>query len=129
LDVSLDLAPLLALPEPAPALVIETWPDGDAFTFDDAEYDAATDRLRLTLGPITAASAELTPEGHIVRVAVPDGYLCGLVLTDVHSRLERFGHIEVTLGPRQFASLDIDHLAGLLTRATSRRVRRFERAA
>jgi hypothetical protein len=121
------LAELLQIPLPGPALVIRTWPDDDTYTFDDAEYDAETDRLRLTAGPPTAAAAELTPEGHIVRVAAPDGYVCGLVLTRVHDRLERYGHIEVTLGPRRFVSLRIDDLAGLLTRATMRRVRRFER--
>ena len=124
-----SLADLLQLPLPGPALVIETWPGGDQYSFDDAEYDSLHDRLRLTCGPPTAASAELTPEGHIVRTAVPDGYVCGLVLTDVHDRLERFGHVEVTLGPTQFVSLRIEHLAGLLTRATARRCRRFARAA
>jgi hypothetical protein len=124
-----SLAELLQLPLPGPALVITTWPDNDTYSFDDAEYDVDTDRLRLTVGPPTAACAELTPEGHIVRVAAPDGYVCGLVLTGVHERLERYGHIEVTLGPTQFVSLRIDDLAELLTRATSRRVRRFERAA
>jgi hypothetical protein len=126
-DVSLEQ--LLRIPAPGPALVIETWPDGDRYVFDDAHYDAESDRLRLTAGPVTAASAELTPEGHIIRIAAPDGYLCGLVLTGVRDRLQRYGHLEVTLGPRQFASLDLDQLAGLLTRATARRVRRFERAA
>ena len=124
-----SLAELLQLPLPRPALVIECWPGGDRYAFDDAEYDAETDRLRLTSGPPTAASAELTPEGHVLRIAMPDGYVCGLVLTDVHDRLERFGHVDVSLGPTQFVSLNIDDLAGLLTRATARRSRRFARAA
>ncbi len=119
----------LQLPLPRPALVLEAWPGGDVYAFDDAEYDADNDRLRLTSGPPTAAAAELTPEGHVVRIAMPDGWLCGLVLTDVHDRLERFGHVEVTLGPRQFVTLGIDDLAGLLTRATARRSHRFARAA
>jgi hypothetical protein len=123
------LADLLQLPLPGPALVIEAWPGGERYVFEDAEYDADSDRLRLTTGPPTAAAAELTAEGHIVRIAMPDGWLCGLVLTDVHDRLERFGHVDVTLGPRQFASLCIDDLAGLLTRAAARRSRRFARAA
>ena len=124
-----SLADLLQLPLPRPALVIETWPRRDCYSFDDAEYDPVADRLRLTSGPPTAAGAELTPEGHIVRTAAPDGYVCGLVLTSVHERLERCGHVEVTLGPMQFVSLGIDDLAGLLTRATARRSRRFARAA
>jgi hypothetical protein len=125
--MSQTLDDLLHIPLPAPALVIETWPDGDTYSFDDAEYDAETDRLRLTCGPPTAARAELSPEGHIVRIAAPDGYLCGLVLTNVHDRLERFGHIEVTLGPTQFVSLRVGDLAELLSRGRSRRVRRFAR--
>jgi hypothetical protein len=124
-----SLAELLQLPLPGPALVLETWPDGESYAFDDAEYDPESDRLRLTCGPPTAASAEFTPEGHIVRHAAPDGYVCGLVLTDVHARLERYGHIEVTFGPLRFVSLRIDDLAGLLTRASAQRARRFARAA
>jgi hypothetical protein len=128
-DMEPSLADLLQLPLPTPALVLKAWPGGERYVFDDAEYDADEDRLRLTAGPPTVAAAELTPEGHVVRVAMPDGRLCGLVLVDVHDRLERFGHLEVTLGPRQFVTLAIDDLAGLLTCAAARRSHRFARAA
>jgi hypothetical protein len=122
-----SLEDLLQLPLPEPPIVIETWPDGERFTFDDAEYDADTDRLRLIAGPPSAANVELTPEGHIVHSSIPDRRFSGLVLTRVADRLERFGQVDVTLGPTQYVALRIDDLAMLMTRARARRVRRFER--
>jgi hypothetical protein len=125
-----SLATLLIPPRSDSALEFWTWPRGDRFAFDDAEYDETSDRLRLTCGPPTVASAELTPEGHVVRVSALDGDICGLVLVDVHDRLERHGRLSVTLGPNQHVTLSAEDIVSLISRAVVRqRTRRFSRAA
>lgn len=103
-------------------------PDGTGgFSFDAVEYDEAEDRLRLTKGPPTAAAADLSPEGHVIRTAAPDGVICGLTLTDVRRRLVRDGGIQVTLAAGQSVWLGAGDIAHLLT--PRRRSRRFSRAA
>jgi hypothetical protein len=110
-------------------LTLETWPRGRRYWFDDAEYDEGMDRLRLSYGPLTAASACPTAEGHVLRIAEPEGYLCGLVLTDVTGRLRRDGRIEVTMGPAELLELDLAEVAALLSRPGARRTNRFARRA
>lgn len=114
--------------EPA-ILSLVTWPQGQCYRFDDAEYDEGTDRLRLSYGPLTAASACPTPEGHVIRIAEPHGYLCGLVITDVTERLRRDGRIEVTMGPLELLELDLADVAAVLSRPGARRTNRFARQA
>lgn len=110
-------------------LSLETWPRGQRYCFDDAEYDESTDRLRLSYGPLTAASACPTPEGHVIRIAEPQGYLCGLVITRVTERLRRDGRIEVTMGPLELLELDLADVAAVLSRPGARRTNRFARRA
>lgn len=104
-------------------------PDGaGGFSFDAVEYDEAEDRLRLTKGPPTAAAAaDLSPEGHVIRTAAPDGVICGLTLTEVRRRLVRDGGVQVTLAAGQTVWLGAGDIAHLLT--PRRRSRRFSRAA
>jgi hypothetical protein len=110
-------------------LSLETWPHAKRYWFDDAEYDEGMDRLRLSYGPLTAASACPTPEGHVLRIAEPHGYLCGLVLTDVTGRLRRDGRIAVTIAPCEVIELDLADIASLLSRPGARRTNRFARRA
>lgn len=110
-------------------LSLKAWPSGDHYDFSGAAYDADTDRLELTWGPETAASASLSPEGHIIRRAAPDGYFCGVVLTDVRQRLADHGRIELTLGPREFVCLNVADVAHALGESGLRRTGRFERRA
>ena len=108
-------------------LTLEVWPDGSRYRFDRCSYDEATDRLQLTYGPPGAASVHVTPEGHLMRVSVPDNVLCGLVVTEVRARLARDGRISITLGPLQLATLGAADVAELLTRGVPRRTNRFAR--
>ena len=85
-----------------------------AFTFEHCEYDADADELHLASGAECAASAETTPEGHIVRVARPDGHVCGLTLVGVSRLLHRDGHVRVTLCSTQQLVLSVAQLAPLL---------------
>jgi len=110
-------------------LSFKAWPSGDRYDFSDAAYDPAADRLELTWGPPTAASAHVTPEGHIVRTAAPAGYLCGLVLTNLHQRLEDHGRVEVTLGPLAYVCLTVSEIAHALTDSVEQqRTGRFARS-
>ena len=108
------------------ALVAQT--PASVLLLTGAEYDETRDRLRLTLGEQTAVTAAPTPEGHIVRRAVADGELCGVVITDVRRRLSEEARIEVSLGRDGHLSLCVQDIAALLTRAARGRVRRFARA-
>lgn len=108
-------------------LSFKAFPSGERFDFHTARYDADTDRLHLSFGPETAVSAAVTPEGHIVHFAQPDGYFCGLVLTNVHQRLEDHGRVEVTLSPLDFVCLTISDIAHALTSPVERRTGRFTR--
>ena len=96
-------------------LTLRVWPSGDTYRFDRADYDPQTDRLRLTAGPPTAASAAFSPEGHILRIAEPVGYLCGVTLTRVSQRLHDEGAIELTLSPDEFVVLHLDDVAHLIS--------------
>jgi hypothetical protein len=94
---------------------VKSWPGNARYWFDHADYDRATDRLHLTCGPPTAAAAYPTPEGHVVRVAEPAGYVCGLVLTDLRRRLARHGRVVVTLQTLERLSLSVEDVAEALT--------------
>lgn len=109
-------------------IAIEVWPDGTRYRFDRCEYDERTDRLRLSFGGPTATTLEMTPEGHFLRIAVPDPVLVGLVITDVRHRLARDGRINITFGPLELATLTAADVAQLLTRPVARRTNRFARA-
>lgn len=110
-----------------PAATIGLPEGAGGFSFDAVEYDEAQDRLRLTKGPPTAAAADLSPEGHVIRTAAPDGAICGLTLTEVRRRLVRDGGVELTLAAGQTVWLGAGDIAHLLT--PRRRSRRFSRAA
>ena len=120
---------ILTLEREDAVVALWTVPETGSFRFDFAEYDEASDRLRLTSGPPAAAWTERTPEGHMMRVSVPDGRINELVLVEVRRRLMRDGRIEVTLGPGQHASLGVEDVAHLLTRRASERTGRFARSA
>ena len=92
-------------------LALTSWPSGHRYWFDHATYDAAADRLHLTSGPPTAASACMTPEGHVVRTAAPGDYVCGLVINDLRRRLARHGRITLTLGDLERLSLSVQDVA------------------
>lgn len=98
-----------------PPLVLGLADGAGSLTFDSADYEESADRLFLAAGPPCAASMELTPEGHLLRISAPDGALCGLVLTGVRRRLSGEGCVAVTLGPGQHAVLDAGDVAHLLT--------------
>ncbi len=101
-------------------LALTSWPSGHRYWFDQADYDAVRDRLHLTCGPASAASACMTPEGHVVRTAVPGGYLCGLVVNDLRRRLARHGRVTLTLGDLERLSLSVEDVAeALSTRAAA----------
>ena len=106
---------------------IEAWPSGNTYRFDECEYDERTDRLYLRYGPPTAATAQFTPEGHLVNIGVPDPILCGVVLMGVTQRLETEGRITLTLGPLDLVTLGAEDVAALLTRRNGRRTNRFVR--
>ena len=101
--------------EGSAVLALKSWPSGHRYWFDRAIYDAATDRLHLTSGPETAAGAYMTPEGHVVRTAVPGGYLCGLVVNDLRRRLTRNGRVTLTLGDLERLSLSVEDVAEALS--------------
>lgn len=93
---------------------LKTWPSGARYWFDRAEYDQKTDRLHLSYGPATAACACPTPEGHVVLVAQPEGYLCGITVTDLQRRFAHRGRIDVTLPDLERVTLSLtDVAAGL----------------
>lgn len=98
-------------------LALASWPSGARYWFDRAVYDSGRDSLEMRSGPPTAASAYVTPEGHVVRVAEPDGYLCGIVLTDVRRRLAGRGTIEVTLRELERLSVSVQDVAAALSGA------------
>ena len=107
-------AQTIAFRTPA-VLGVESWPSGARYWFDHAQYDRDTDRLALTCGPPTAAAVYVTQEGHVVRVAEPDGYVCGIVLTDVQRRLDGRGRVDITLRDLERLSLSVDDVAQALT--------------
>lgn len=111
----------------APVLTLEARPRGGHYSFDHAEYDEARDQLRLTLGPPTAAIAQPTPEGDVVRIAAPDAYLCGLVVNGLRRRLERDGAVEVVIGPNERVSIGEADVALALGVQGVRRTGRFDR--
>lgn len=99
-------------------LALTSWPSGHRYWFDRADYDASEDRLHLTSGPATAASAYMTPEGHVVRTAAPGGYLCGLTVNDLRRRLARHGRITLTMGDLERLSLSVEDVAEALSART-----------
>ena len=99
-------------------LSVTSWPSGHRYWFDHADYDAASDRLHLTCGPATAASAYMTPEGHVVRTAAPGGYVCGLTVNDLRRRLARHGRVALTLGDLERLSLSVQDVAEALSART-----------
>ena len=101
--------------EASPVLSVQTWPGCERYWFDEATYDDVDDRLALTYGPVSAASAYMTPEGHVVRTAEPEGYLCGLVVHDLRRRLARHGSITITLGNLERLTLTVENVAAALT--------------
>ena len=101
--------------EASAVLSMTSWPSGHRYWFDHADYDATSDRLQLTSGPRTAAAAYLTAEGHVVRVAEPDGYLCGLVITDLRRRMAARGRIDLTLRELERLSLSVEDVAEALS--------------
>lgn len=110
------LGSILDLGAPAirPRLVLRAAGGSGTLGFDRAEYDERQDRLRLSRRPVCAASTELTPEGHVLRVSAPDGVVCDVVLTDVRRRLVRDGCVEVTFDPHLRAVLDPDEVERLV---------------
>ena len=96
-------------------LSVTSWPSGHRYWFDHGDYDAATDRLHLTSGPPTAASAYVTAEGHVVRVAEPGGYVCGLVICDLRRRMAARGRIDLTLRDLERLSLSMEDVAEALS--------------
>lgn len=109
------------------ALSLRTEDGSMTFTFDEAHYDEATDRLELSAGPDSAAWTLHTLEGHIVHVSAPERILSGLILTDVRRRLLRDGCVSVTFSEEQRVRLDAGDVAHLLT--VRRRGGRFRRAS
>jgi hypothetical protein len=101
--------------ESSAVVAVKSWPGNARYWFDHADYDQATDRLQLTCGPATAAAAYVTPEGHVVRVAEPGGYVCGLVLTDLRRRLARHGRVVLTLQTLERLSFSVEDVAEALT--------------
>lgn len=104
-----------ALASATPVLALRTWPSGARYWFDHAHYDAADDRLHLSYGPPTAAIAHPTHEGHVVHIAAPAGYVCGLVVHDVRGRLARRGRIDLTLHDLERVSLSVEDVANALS--------------
>jgi hypothetical protein len=101
--------------EASPVLSVQTWPGCDRYWFEHADYDEPADRLFLNYGPPTAASAYMTPEGHVVRTAAPAGYVCGLVVNDLRRRLSRHGSITLTLRDLERLTLTVEDVAAALT--------------
>jgi hypothetical protein len=114
----------------SPVLQVTT-SSGTTYSFDHADYDVDSDRMHLTCGPPTAASAAPTREGHVIRTAAPDGYFCGLTLVDVGRRLHEDGHITITFSPSEWASLGVADIAQALSGSggSGRGRGRFRRAA
>ncbi len=97
--------------ETAAVLGLKAWPSGARYWFDRAEYDAETDRLHLAYGPLTAACACPTPEGHVVLLAEPGGYVCGVTVTDVRRRFAHRGRIDLTLPDLERVTLSLSDVA------------------
>lgn len=106
---------LLTLERDATVLALRTLPGQGTFRFHEADYDADEDRLRLVAGPDAAGYTELTPEGHLLRVTVPDHRIRSLELVGVRRALATHGRVTVTLAPDQVATLFADDIAHLLT--------------
>ena len=101
--------------EASPVLSVQTWPGCDRYWFEHGDYDEPADTLLLTYGPPTATSAYMTPEGHVVRTAVPGGYVCGLVVNDLRRRLARHGRVSLTLRDLERVELSLEDVAAALT--------------
>jgi uncharacterized protein YuzE len=75
-------------------------------TFDRVRYDAEGDVLALHKGePSSAADFEESPEGDALRFNAA-GELVGITILNARHRLERDGHVSITLPPQQ---LDAGH--------------------
>ena len=92
-----------------------------AYTFTRADYYPAGDDLFLAIGDPGAQDGEDTPEGHFAFFARDEpSRLVALEITPARERLEREGHITVTLpgqGPVRLGPGDLAEALGAGTRA------------
>lgn len=81
--------------------------------FDNVDYDAGADVLRLHIGdPATAVDFDETPEGHALRFD-DAGRIVGLTLVQPRHHLETQGQVKVTLpDPHTLVSRELEPLLG-----------------
>jgi uncharacterized protein YuzE len=66
-------------------------------TFDRADYDADNDVLYLSIGEPNGGECEETPEMHVVCYAPGTYDILGLTIFNLRGRIEKDGHLTVTL--------------------------------
>jgi hypothetical protein len=66
-------------------------------TFDYADYDADNDVLYLSIGEPNGGECEETPEMHVVCYAPGTYDILGLTIFNLLGRIEKDGHLTVTL--------------------------------
>jgi hypothetical protein len=66
-------------------------------TFDRADYDADNDVLYLSIGEPNGGECEETPEMHVVCYAPGTYDIRALTIFNVRGRIEKDGHLTVTL--------------------------------
>jgi uncharacterized protein YuzE len=66
-------------------------------TFDRADYDADNDVLYLSIGEPNGGECEETPEMHVVCYAPGTYEIRALTIFNTRARIERDGHLAVTL--------------------------------